>query len=348
MSRMLQALRQLQARGSSGHPAAHGPPSSLPEEAEIDAQKKAPADAAPLAAPPPPSPAPVAAVEASPVTAAPAAEPALESKAAPRVSHGPTLDLPNAVALRAARPKPAGPTAVPIPAAPPRIDLPPKALTPPEPPSVQDLPGGRCDLDGLLTRFPDGRHEEFERTAENILGQLAARRSSILLFLGTSRADKDCAVLVRLGAALARRASTDVLFVDCTFQNSPLPEPSGRHTRQNLVDVLRGAAEWRNVIATTNVPGLHLLRGARFPGSGVPPEGLKFGPVLDPLRRQYRLVLLLTATSAQGDVARLVRHCDGTYLLMPLHQTAPTEAKEAVRRVVRCGGHVLGCVVTGV
>lgn len=265
-----------------------------------------------------------------------------------RGSHRPSLDLPKTVALKAAPPKATGPIAVAIAAAPPRIELPPEATARPATPVAQDLPGGRCDLGSLLTRSPDGRHEEFERTAENILAQLAARRSSMLLFLGTSRAEADCAVLVRLGAALARHAATDVLLVDCTFQTSPLPEPSGRHSRHTLVDVLRGAADWRNVIATTNVPGLHVLRGSRFPGSGAPPDGLKFGPLLEPLRRQYRLVLLLTATSTHSDVARLVRHCDGTYLLMSLHHTAPNEAKEALRRVVRCGGHVLGCVVTGV
>ncbi len=169
-----------------------------------------------------------------------------------------------------------------------------------------------------------------------------------MLSFGVANGEADHAVSVRLAAAMAGQLGSEVLLVDCTFQDSLLPKPPGPRERRSLTDVLTGSADWRDVVSATSVPGLHVLCGGRFPGDGRPPEGLQYGPLFEQLRRQYRLVLVLTGMSAQRDIVRLARHCDGAYLLVSLHRTGVRTAKEAMRRVVQCGGKVLGCVVNDV
>ncbi|MFH1265082.1 MAG: hypothetical protein ABIK89_05100 [Planctomycetota bacterium] len=75
---------------------------------------------------------------------------------------------------------------------------------------------------------------------------------------------------------------------------------------------------------------------------------MNLGGLLDALRLRYRLILVDAASLLHPEVAPLGRLCDGAYLIVQLGQTPRGAARQAAGVIRRCGGHVLGCVLTGV
>jgi Mrp family chromosome partitioning ATPase len=147
--------------------------------------------------------------------------------------------------------------------------------------------------------------------------------------------------------ALAEEVGEDVVVVDANLRSPALANDFGIWADGGLVEVVTGKKDWREVVRKTSAKHLCVLPGGRFAGEdGALPEDLKLASLLETLRRSHRLVLVDTASLQYPEVAPLSGLCDGTYLVVALGQTEQGVARQAARLIERCGGRVLGCVLT--
>lgn len=213
-------------------------------------------------------------------------------------------------------------------------------------PRVATVPVVERSLPEPLTVEFESHYREL---AERILTQVSPSQSSALLFTSCGEGVNQTRTVAMLAAVLARRISGEVLAVDANFRRPGLGSYFGVRSDRATIDVVRGAVEWRTAVQPTAVPRLSVLPGRHGSlGDGQPAESLQFGSLLDTLRRHYRLVLLDAASLVEPESSAVVRFCEGAYLVIELGYTPRRAARQAIRLVERRGGRVLGCVLTGV
>jgi len=189
----------------------------------------------------------------------------------------------------------------------------------------------------------------YSRLADNILAQLSPSRHAALLFTSAGNGEGKTAAVASLSVVLAEKLSEEIVAVDANFRSPGLANHFGIWADHGLVDVLTGNAPWDDVVRKTGLARLSVLPGGRFlTADGSPPENVNLGGLLDALRLRYRLILVDAASLLHPEVAPLGRLCDGAYLIVQLGQTPRGAARQAAGVIRRCGGHMLGCVLTGV
>jgi Mrp family chromosome partitioning ATPase len=198
----------------------------------------------------------------------------------------------------------------------------------------------------LLSPLDEAHQEPYGELARSILEQLTPRHPAVLLFTSPDDGAGKTGMLAALGVALSEEAAEEVIVVDANLRSPALANEFGIWADEGLVEVLTGEKGWRDVVRKTSAKHLCVLPGGRFPDDAALPEDNKLASLLEALRRAHRLVLVDTASLQYPEVAPLSGLCDGTYLVIALGQTERNAARQAARLIKRCGGRVLGCVLT--
>ncbi len=200
--------------------------------------------------------------------------------------------------------------------------------------------------------WPCGPTEEHARAyghaADNVVAQLTPNRPAVLMFTSPGDAEAKTELLVPLAAALAQRTTGDVLLVDGNLRQPALAGYLGIDCSAGLANVLLGTLSWRQVVRDTAVAGLRFLPGVKLPTShdDLPRLG-SLPALLKELRHEFRLVLLDAASLAHSEVAPMGRDCDGTYLVVQLDHTTRRAARDSLRAIETCGGQLLGSIAIG-
>jgi len=204
-----------------------------------------------------------------------------------------------------------------------------------------------CHMGRLLGLPIQGLERQFRELAEKILCQFPPGRPAAVVFTSPGEGEGKTGTLAPLAVALADRKEGEILAVDCNFHRPALAERFGIEPDRGLLDVLSGAASWREVVRQTDFRRLSVLPAGRLAaGDDAPWDTPKLAAMLDSLRRQYRLVLIDTASLGHREVAPMTRLCDGTYLVIRLGRTRRSGVRRALRAVEAGGGRLLGCVLT--
>ncbi len=183
--------------------------------------------------------------------------------------------------------------------------------------------------------------------ADRIIAHWSSAGPAALMFTSVDDPEGKTITLAYLAAALAQRLAQEIVVLDVDFRSPALAAHLGVQTDRGLADVLTGRASWRNVVCKTGLKGVSVLPGGEPPtDDGGPPDGSRLAPLLAALRRHYRFVLLDTAPLFYPEVAPLTKLSDGTYLVVRLGQTGRHAARHAVRLIEKCGGRVVGCILT--
>ena len=199
----------------------------------------------------------------------------------------------------------------------------------------------------LAAALAEPNRRQYEEMADNILSPLTATLPAVLMFTSPGDGDGKTDALAPLAVTLAERVTGEVVAVDFSFRHPTLAEHFGIAADCGLADVLGRSTDWRAVVRKTATGRLHVLPGRRFPvGDGRWPEEPTLVKLLEELRGEYRLVLLDAASLGHPEVAPMSRFCDGTYLIVRLGHTPRRAVRQAIRVIERCGGRVLGCVLT--
>ncbi len=192
-------------------------------------------------------------------------------------------------------------------------------------------------------------HRAYGELADRILAQLPADAPVALAVTSPEDRDGKTTLIRPLAEAIIDRAAIDVLVIDADLRHPGLTDRFAVRAVRGLADLLRGAADWEELVRPTSVPRLHLLSGVPFDATrGGPPEHVDLEPLLEEIGRHYPLVLIDTASMAHRETASIIGSCTGAYLVVQLNRTPRRTVDEAVRVIEQGNGRVLGVVVVGV
>lgn len=310
MSRMLEALKQLESKQALTPPAPGAPRSEAPGRE----QSSAPPRHAPPAVPQECFQEPLESDLPDQVSAA---------MAQWDYSAGPGVEVVLAPSLAAALAGSSESAAT----------LPPLVLPRPVPSSPGDGPVVELAVDSCS-------RANYRAIAQGISEQAASsgRVTLMLVYPGTLR-DEDFSA-AQLADALAAATGQQTLLVAWSSKAVPIARRWAR--RSGASDVWTGQARWGDVLLPTTSPGLSWAgfgEAANLPAD----RGAAFLAGLPP---QFRWVLFAAGSSDEPQAAELARHCDGVYLVTSLGRTRRDEALAAAAGLRSCGARLLGAVVT--
>ena len=190
--------------------------------------------------------------------------------------------------------------------------------------------------------------DPYAATAQQILRQLPAGRSQVLLFTSPADGQGKTMTLARLAPLLAQGMEGNVLVVDANFRNPDMARWLAVAPAWRLPDVLAGAADWATAVQTTAHPRVSLLPGgsdAQGRGAGRNVQGMSH--LLRDLAGHYDLVVVDASSLAHRGTVQLAAVCDATYLVVRVGEGSPRMLREAAQVVQDNGGRLLGCVAIG-
>ncbi len=194
-----------------------------------------------------------------------------------------------------------------------------------------------------LSRQPLGG--QIAELAAKIIEQFPHHGAAIAL-IAIDPDDHAAFVSTHLGAMLCRQQDGEVLLIDANVTHRQLSAELGCSDRRGLVDSLAGSIDdVHALITSTDIPRLAVLPAGR---DGIPSPAeieAKLPALLAELRQSRRVTIVKVA--ADSGVTRVVlRDCDGAYLLVRLGHTSPADAQFAVQALTAANTPLLGCIVT--
>ncbi len=187
--------------------------------------------------------------------------------------------------------------------------------------------------------------DPYAATAQQILRQLPADRSQVLMFTSPADGQGKTMTLARLTPLLAQGIEGNVLVVDANSRNPDMARWLAVAPTWRLPDVLAGAADWAMAVQTTMHERVSLLPGgtdAYGRGLGRNVQGMSH--LLRDLAGHYDLVVVDASSLAHRGTVQLAAVCDATYLVVRLGEGSPRMFREAAQVVQRNGGRLVGCV----
>lgn len=318
MSRMLQALKNLEAR--SERPAA---------------QDAAPSPATP---PKPASPPKLTQPPTAFVPAAPTVEPPPSAPAAP--APAPTL-----FSLPVTAPSSAAAVTVTPPAAPLAAKTP--------PPKRETLLHSRS-----ATRQPTGIERAVRRTLaephrRQPLAELAARlrrdahqtgsRTLLLAGIGRESTTHETALYV---AALLAEEGGNILLVDADLARRQLSTDLDDLQEPGFSDLTREGTDPATLVQPTAFEGLAFLPAGSQRFADLENTSDRLARGLGQLAAGYDLAILDGGRAGDQAGATLARLSDATYVVVQLGAVEAAEAQQALRDLRAAGARVLGCIAT--
>jgi Mrp family chromosome partitioning ATPase len=188
----------------------------------------------------------------------------------------------------------------------------------------------------------------FEEMAQYVLARLTPSQSNVLLFTSPSDGAGNTETLFALSRTLATLSQDELLVVDANFRSPVFTRMCKRYYPSGLEEVLGGSAGWQDAIHKTDLPNLNILPNkGRLRYDNMPYSSRHWGHLLEQLKRQYQLVLLDAPSLAHAQTSPMISLCDGVYLVIRLGYTTPHEVNEAVRVIQKSSGLLLGSIAVG-
>jgi hypothetical protein len=176
--------------------------------------------------------------------------------------------------------------------------------------------------------------------ASRIIEQLADAPCNVVLFVGADSPSASSFSLIQVAEGLALQASRDILLVDGNLRQRPLSRAAGDPT-PGLSDLMRGAADWNDVIRATQIAGLDFVAA----GCCEMPDDHFADPDWVMVRDTYQAVLIGTVDPGAAETSWLAGRADATYLVVSRPQTRRRDAVMVLNRLRADGANVLGSVV---
>ena len=322
MSRMLQALKNLEAR--SVRPAA--PLGRLAHLADRPRTARAVAPPASvevedLTTPAMISPAPTLIVEPEYSSLASVAHPVSMDSFFVAESFAPTLSLPVVEAA---------------------AEAPPAAI--PEPIETPARTASALERTVRRTLADPQRSEAYRQIAARISSQAAELNARSLVLVGVGTQSDTHELLLHVAAVLADEGR-EVLLIDTDLSSrrlsAALDFPDGRGLAEILVDELPP----HSLIQPTAIVGVSVLPGGKR-SLNLDGRANRLSSLIDDLESKSRLILIDGGRASDPAALAVARLAGGAYFVVRLGATDAGEAQAALRQFRQSPARVLGCIAT--
>ncbi|MGW8256315.1 MAG: hypothetical protein ACWGMZ_02395 [Thermoguttaceae bacterium] len=149
----------------------------------------------------------------------------------------------------------------------------------------------------------------FDQMAQYIIARLESEKPAALLFTSATDNEGTSQTLCSLAKPLEEKLGGNLLLVDADFQRHDAETETGLHVDTERI---RCTDDWRRL--------------------------------LEQFKEQYQLVLIDGPSLFHAETAAIARACDGVYLAVRLSRCSPQTVREAARVIHQTGARLLGAI----
>jgi protein-tyrosine kinase len=189
------------------------------------------------------------------------------------------------------------------------------------------------------------RSEPLRQLADRIRRDAERSESKTALLVGI---ESQGAVHLPLLYAAALVAETDgeVLVIDADLNRRSLSNGLGAAHEPGLAELLSNAGPVRDRVRLTGLTGVSLLPAGRVLNSDLSTRSTRLEEILRNSTSDYALVLIDGGCSTDPAASTLARLCDMTYFVVRLGAVESGPARVALQEFRAAGARVLGCIAT--
>jgi protein-tyrosine kinase len=261
-----------------------------------------------------------------------------EATAAPTPNYAAVATAPNPTPLLAAEgwsESPLAPVTQPTPTA---ITSPP-SVTVTRPPSAFELVVRRTLNDSVRGQPLLQLGERLLRDTEHL-----AKKSLVMVGIGPDSATHE--TLLYAATVLAEKRRGEVLLVDADLARQKLSEALENTRETGLAELLRNDALPRASCRPTAVAGLSFLPAGLLRHADLAAAGTRLDAICKQLAADFAFVLIDGGRSEELAAAVLARLAEATYFVVQLGTVEMGAAQAALRDFRAAGARVLGCIAT--
>jgi Mrp family chromosome partitioning ATPase len=196
----------------------------------------------------------------------------------------------------------------------------------------------------LSTEEPD----VYDEMAQYIMAQITPGQSATLLFTSPTDGAGKTETLFSLSKTLIKHIHEEVLVVDANFYHPDFTRLLGNAFSFALEDILSNPGIWQNAVLPTSLARLSMLPNkGGWQSREKTFNARDWGRLLEQFKTRYKLVLIDASSLAYAQTASIVTQCDGVYLVVRLGYTTPSAVSDAVGVIEQVGGRLLGSIAVG-
>ncbi|MDX1947029.1 MAG: hypothetical protein SFU86_16630 [Pirellulaceae bacterium] len=187
--------------------------------------------------------------------------------------------------------------------------------------------------------------EPYRQTAQRLAEAAQEIAGHSLLLVGVGAASETHDVTLHTAAALAEQHGP-VLVVDADLARRGLTDQLNLADVRGLAELLRGDCPAADAIQATMLTGVSILTPGRAGLMLTSSTAERLPAVFDKLAADFRLILIDGGRTGEPGVLELARVCDATYFVVRLGSTEAAQAQAALREFRSSAARVLGCIAT--
>lgn len=182
--------------------------------------------------------------------------------------------------------------------------------------------------------------------AERLEADIRQSSCHTLLFTGVGASRGNVETLLFVATLLAERRKADVLLVDADLSRRQVSKALACDNESGLSEILAGDGGAARLCVPLATRGVRILAAGLYaPGDNAADE-VRIEAMLRQIVGEYSLVLI-DGGPAEGHLATtLARHANATYLVVELGEVEAIQAQAALRDLRATGARVLGCIAT--
>ena len=190
--------------------------------------------------------------------------------------------------------------------------------------------------------------EQYRVIRTNLMAKFPERRFCLMVTSAEPNEGKTATTL-NMGLILAETQEGRTVIVDGDLRKGRVASYLGVKRGPGVVDVIRGTAKLKDVIRTTEYPGLDILTSGQVASNEIGdiltrPE---LPEMLAELRQRYNFVLIDTPPVNEiSDAAIIGRHVCGALLVVSMFKTRRESVRKTIRMLHAVSIDVLGMVLT--
>jgi capsular exopolysaccharide synthesis family protein len=157
------------------------------------------------------------------------------------------------------------------------------------------------------------------------------------------------AITAQVGQALAMMSREPVLLVDANLRHSSLHDLLHVRQEPGLVDFLRGAAPFDEVVHPTSIVRLSVLPAGRSGASGMEEvvQSERYAELLELARKRFRYVMLDCAAMLRyADGVVIAHHVDAAVIVVSQRERRKSDVAELTRLLHGLNTKVLGAILS--
>jgi Mrp family chromosome partitioning ATPase len=188
---------------------------------------------------------------------------------------------------------------------------------------------------------------EFADLADRLLEETGTTSPAVVTFVAASPEAAGSQWLEPFAVALLQKLPGRLLLVEADTDHSQWPARFGIEATTGLVEVLQSRATWRDCLRPTAIPRLDIL--ARGQGT-IPNLGSSTAPLialLENVKSEYALIMLAAGAIDRPAAATLAARSDGAVLVIVVKSTPRSAAEQAKRLLIASGAKILGAIARG-